>query len=51
MVVIVRMATVKRGCIASQVAIVEHRRTRQYLISAQNHFKGDSAKRAKEGHV
>ena len=48
---IVRIETVERGCIASQVAIVEHRRARQYLISAEKHFEGNSAKRAKRGHV
>ena len=50
-VVIVRIETVERSCIASQVAIVEHLRTRQYLISGKNPFKGDPAKRAKRGHV
>lgn len=50
-VVIVRIETVARSCIASQVAIVEHRRTRQYLIPGKTHFKGGSAKRAKKGHV
>ena len=50
-VVIVRIETVERSCIASQAAIVEHRRARQYLISAKTPFKGASAKRAKKGHV
>ena len=50
-VVMVRiLETVDMGCIASQGAIVEHRRATVYLICAEGHPEG-YAKRAKRGHV